>query len=177
MKEKWRNIEGYEGYYQVSNFGNVRSLERKVKHSSGSIKIQSGKLLTKSKSKGYERVLLSFLGKVKCFQVHRLVAETFIPNPHNNPQVNHIDMNKLNNHVDNLEWVTAKENIQHAILNGVDYTSQNGRKRKTIRNDGVIFESLNDASRKMETPHGNILRSIKKGYKVKGYTFKYYKEV
>ncbi len=77
---------------------------------------------------GYLSVALYKDGTHKNYRVHRLVAETFIPNPSNLPQVNHIDGNKLNNNVDNLEWCTSKQNIQHAWKNGLNYISEKHRK-------------------------------------------------
>ena len=99
--EEWKEIPGYEGLYEVSNKGNVRNVRR-------------NKLLRLQKTNnGYIRVVLS-KNRIKTgFQVHRLVALTFLPNPLNLPQVNHLDENKKNNNIDNLEWCTAKYNINY----------------------------------------------------------------
>lgn len=118
MKEIWKPIKGYEGLYEVSNFGNVRSLDRYVYCSNqfGSKGTRKNKgVIIKSfvQNNGYVFVHL----KNKNFKIHRLVAQTFIPNNDNKPQVNHKDGNKTNNKVDNLEWCTVAENIQHAIKN------------------------------------------------------------
>jgi hypothetical protein len=123
MNEIWKDIVGYEGYYQVSNLGNVRSLPKVItqKSNGGGFHEQrrQGKVLVPVKnSKGYYRVMLHMPGGFKRFFVHRLVAEYFIPNRDNKPVVNHIDSNPLNNHVSNLEWVTHKENSRHAVDNG-----------------------------------------------------------
>lgn len=92
MKEIWKDIKGYEGLYQVSNFGNVKSIRR-------------NKLLKQKLNKtGYYSVVLSVNGKIKCYLTHRLVAETFITNPDNLPCVNHKNERKNENRVDNLEW-------------------------------------------------------------------------
>lgn len=111
MQEIWKDIKGYEGYYQISNFGNVKSL--KFNHGTRS------KLLKPFDNEGYTRVKLFIKNNGKRFLVHRLVAENFIPNPKNKPFVNHIDGNKSNNFVENLEWVTSSENVVHAIQNGL----------------------------------------------------------
>lgn len=116
MEEIWKDIRGYEGLYQVSNLGRVKSLERMTSQN----KHLKEKLTCLNKlSHGYNNVGLCKQGKTKAFYVHRLVAEAFIPNPENKPQVNHIDGCKTNNKVDNLEWVTQSENMQHAYRTGL----------------------------------------------------------
>lgn len=105
MQEIWKDIIGYEGLYQISNFGNIRS----------------NNILKKQRiaGKGYKSITLHKKGKRNYFFIHRLVAEHFIPNPNNYPQVNHIDGNKTNNHVDNLEWCNNSQNMKHAYDNGL----------------------------------------------------------
>lgn len=99
MKEIWRDIPGYEGLYQASNMGNIKSLFRYKKQ-----------LKAHTQPTGYKSVTL-YKNHKKYFKlVHRLIAQTFIPNPDNKPAVNHLDENKANNKVSNLEWVTNKEN-------------------------------------------------------------------
>lgn len=113
LNEIWRPIKGYEGLYEVSNLGRVRSLDRWCSHRRGK-QLKKGKILLGGKDyDGYRLVLLYKEGKRKTFKVHRLVAEAFIPNPNNLPQVNHKDENKLNNSVDNLEWCDAKYNSNY----------------------------------------------------------------
>jgi hypothetical protein len=105
MQEVWKDIPGHEGYYQVSNFGRVRRcyiLKPEIRE---------------IKNTGYAQTRI-FIQKKK-YAVHRLVAEAFIPNPKNKPQVNHIDGNPQNNHYKNLEWCTPLENARHAIENGL----------------------------------------------------------
>ena len=116
MEEIWKDVVGYEGLYQVSNLGRTKSLDRIVSTGKGMRK-HHGKILIQQLDgqKHYFQVSLSKNGKVKKIQVHCLVAQTFIPNPKNKPEVNHIDGNKQNNNVTNLEWVTTKENMQHAL--------------------------------------------------------------
>jgi len=107
--ETWKDIEGYNGYYQVSNHGRVRSIERVVKRGSNYLPV-SERILKLGTKCGYKTVALSKYGKVKYYQVHRLVAKSFIPNPKNLPCVNHKDENPGNNNVSNLEWCTKSYN-------------------------------------------------------------------
>ncbi len=112
--ELWKDITGYEGLYQVSNLGRVKSLDRQVKSKNGSIAAKKGKLLKQTKrTKGYLCVNLSSNGKSKCIEVQRLVALEFLPNYSGKPCVNHKDENKENNCYQNLEWVTYKENNEY----------------------------------------------------------------
>ena len=120
MEEIWKDIEGYEGLYQVSNLGRVRSLdqERTKPHPRNTSMVmhytQKGKVLKpKSDGVGYWQVCLWKDKKSKTIRVHRLVAEAFIPNPDNLPEVNHIDEDKTNPIVTNLEWVTKSGNMCH----------------------------------------------------------------
>lgn len=120
MKEVWKDIDGYGGAYSVSNFGRVRSNEIIInRRAMGSYKRCSFIKKQTVMRKGYLIVTLSFNKKHKQVLVHRLVALAFIPNPNNKPQVNHIDGNKQNNCISNLEWVTDKENMIHASQHGL----------------------------------------------------------
>lgn len=117
MAEEWRNIAGYEGLYQVSNLGRVKSLDRKRRSGAGEY-VQKGRVMSASNDR-YYAVTLYKCGKCKKFMIHRLVACTFIPTSNKKLVVNHIDGNRKNNHVNNLEWCTQKQNIAHAISIGI----------------------------------------------------------
>lgn len=125
-KEVFRDVLGYEGLYQISNYGRVKSLERKNIFYCGLRKEYlerptKEKILNYNKSnRGYLQVCLTKEGKSKTYTVHRLVAKAFLPNLKNKKQVNHIDGNKENNSIDNLEWVTSSENNKHAFITGLN---------------------------------------------------------
>jgi hypothetical protein len=111
----WKDIEGYEGLYQISDKGEVKSLERYVDGRWGQTLIKEKILSPITAGKKYKMVGLSNNSNTKFVNIHRLLAQTFINNPHNKEQVNHIDGNKMNNELCNLEWVTCKENIIHSF--------------------------------------------------------------
>lgn len=125
-EEEWRPVVGYEGFYEVSNMGQIRSLSRLVVGGNGARKFQVGRVLSQSRTgktakrgAGYMAAKLSVHGTGKLTKVHREVAIAFIPNPLGLPQVNHKDTNTFNNRAGNLEWVTNAGNIQHASRNGL----------------------------------------------------------
>ena len=113
-KEEWKDIKDYEGLYQVSNLGNVKALDRVIKDSTRerTQHIKSHILKPTDNGRGYQIVSLNKNGRKNKY-VHRLVAEAFIDNPENKKEVNHKDLNKKNNCVDNLEWINQKENKEH----------------------------------------------------------------
>lgn len=120
MEEIWKPVKGYEPLYEVSNFGRIRSKDRTVHCADGRTRKFKGQIVAHgSHPRGYLKIGLSNLAKVDRLFVHRLVADAFIPNPENKEFVNHIDGVKTNNKADNLEWVTAQENTDHAknVLN------------------------------------------------------------
>lgn len=114
MNEEWKPIKGYEGIYEVSSLGRVKSLARKVYYPKGGGRCVKERILIPSSDKdGYLYVTLAKEGDKKTRKIHRLVAETFIPNPNKKPQVNHINEVVNDNRATNLEWCTSKENINH----------------------------------------------------------------
>lgn len=132
MDEVWKDISGYEGIYQVSNLGRVKSLDREISHLNrwGSMQSQKirGRILTaKASHDNYMDVVLCKGGRSETKLVHRLVAIAFIPNPDNLPQVNHKDENPRNNAVTNLEWCTAEYNSNYGNRNAKLSCSQKGK--------------------------------------------------
>lgn len=107
MQQIWKEIKGYQGLYLISNFGRVKTT---IEHSN-----KNKQIIRKPKIRNYAEIPLKLNGKAKWFLVHRLVADAFLENPQNKTQVNHKDGNKLNNNVDNLQWCTPSENIQHRL--------------------------------------------------------------
>jgi len=158
-EEVWKDIKDYEGIYQVSNLGRVKSLARirksrkdnKGNQSSYQYKgciLKQKNRKTKVKGLEYYQVSLSKNGVEKMVSPHRLVAEAFIPNPDNKPYVNHIDGNGKNNSVDNLEWTTNQENQNHAVR--VLMHSHNKpiiAFDKHTKNKEYEFEIMNDAAK------------------------------
>lgn len=119
MEEIWKDIQGYEGLYQISNYGRVKSLERIVRKSNGVLQPRQERIMAKRVSTdGYYIAKLSRDGHSKSIAIHRLVASHFIPNPNNLPEVNHKDFDRTNNHVDNLEWCTHLDNIKYSWAEG-----------------------------------------------------------
>lgn len=114
MKEAWKDIAGYEGLYQVSNLGRVRSLDRYVPHKLFGKKFCKGCMMsTHINNAGYITVNLCKRNKYTSYDIHRLVASAFLENSERLPEVNHVDENKRNNRIDNLEWVTKQQNEWH----------------------------------------------------------------
>ena len=136
MEEVWKDIKGYEGLYQVSNYGRIKSLDRIIKDSHRSYNKNDKILKLSFNFQKYLMVNLSKYGVKKSYRVNRLVAEAFIPNPLNKSQVNHIDGNKINNNVENLEWVTPSENMQHAYKNGLINITDEYRELKSESSKG-----------------------------------------
>jgi hypothetical protein len=131
MEEIWKPIEGFEGYYEVSSLGNVKSVDRIIPSVDGRNYNRKERIKVLSKSQfGYLKVNLYKYGELYGKSVHRLVAEAFIPNPKDKPEVNHKNGIKTDNKVDNLEWCTSKENINHAINLGLSKIPENWGKGK-----------------------------------------------
>lgn len=113
--EIWKDIKGYEGLYQVSNMGRVKSLNRFIYKSNGTIQPFKGKICAMCPDNNYIKVSLSKNGKYALKLVHRLVAEAFIPNPENKPEIDHINTDRKDNRVENLRWCTHKENVNNPL--------------------------------------------------------------
>ena len=137
-KEQWKEVYDYDGIYAVSSFGRVVSFEKEKPSKSGSIALHPERIMKQSISSfGYNRIGLVKNGKRKVYAVHRLVAKAFIGLAGSKMQVNHKDGNKLNNHVENLEWVLPSENIQHAIETGLTNNLLENHHNAKLRNADI----------------------------------------
>lgn len=161
MSEVWKDIPDFEGFYQVSNIGRVRSLDRVVTFKDGSMRKYKGKVLKPSiGNSGYEQVRLCNDGGCNTKSIHRLVLEAF--KPHVNMidlQVNHIDGVKLNNHLTNLEWVTARDNILHAHDTGLTNIMGERNPHAKLTNADVL-----EILKRLDT--GELQRNIASDYGV-----------
>lgn len=145
MTEEWREIPGYEGCYEVSNFGRVRSLDKTVGAKNGSVARKHGKVRKLSViRKGYLCVRLCDGNKPRNYQVHRLVADAFIPNPDNLPCINHKDNNPQNNYVENLEWCTYEYNNHYgdriAKMSASRMENEEGKPVLQYTKDGTLIK-------------------------------------
>ena len=175
INEIWKDIKGYEGLYQASNLGHIKS-------------IRNNKILKCDYShNGYRIVDL----QGKTFRVHRLVAQTFLPNPDNLPQVNHKDEDKFNNNVDNLEWCSRSYNINYGNRNnkvakkvsiwrkgkGSDYSPRERKKVAQYTLDNKLvreFKSINEAGRETKSSIGTIYNCcVGKSKSCNGYKWKF----
>lgn len=159
INEVWKPVKYYEGLYEISNYGRVKSIERVIQDKNGKNKVVHEKYITQhDNGRGYLFVSLWKDNKTKKEYVHRLVAITFIPNPEKLPQVNHIDEDKQNNYVDNLEWCTCQYNnnygthidrlIETCKNNGI-YDMSSKRMKENNPNKGQYKGGLNGYAKKV----------------------------
>ena len=180
--EIWKPVKGYEGLYEVSNLGNLRSLDKHIMYGNRYCLFKGKPIKPFSNSMGYLRVGLYKNNQGKKYFVHRLVAEAFIPNPNNLPCIDHIDRNYLNNSADNLRWCTQKENCNNPLTR--KYASIKNRSKEVIEKrlatkrknqsygseipvyyideDGSkrSFKSMAEAQRQTNVPESYISRSV-----------------
>ena len=176
----WSSVKGFEGYYEISSNGVLRSLDRLTNNGT---KRQKQKYLKPSCRKGYLRYSLSFNGCTSLCSAHRLVAEAFIPNTDNKPFINHINGIKDDNRVDNLEWVTQLENVRHTIetlkikwnKSGLEHGNIKSVVRKSADNYTIVkrYDLIEDAVKDGFDP-SSIVRCCKnKSWYHKGYCWAY----
>ena len=160
--EEWKDIQGYEGLYQISNYGRVKSLNYKR---SNKEKIMDGG----TNKNGYRNIILSKNKKKETFYIHKLVAQHFISNPDNLSEINHIDENKSNNNVDNLEWCTHKYNSNYGTRN-TRMSKSKGKKIRCITTN-EIFESSVEASEIYNIDQSSIIKCCRGKQKTAGKLF------
>lgn len=185
MEEIWKDIPGYEGYYQVSNMGRVKSLERIVHYKPGSKSdnyhnchiVRERILLQHVGNHGYYVVTLAKGSKVKLASVHRLIAIAFITNPDPNTMkdINHKDGCRTNNDINNLEWCTRQYNVLHGYRSNKHLP--NNRKDVMCVDTGEVYNSIADAARKTKISQSSIQRSIKYCVRTHGLRWSYCKTI
>lgn len=143
---RWKPVVGYEGYYEISQEGEVRGIERLVPTMQGKRTIKSHLLTTRINNDGYVEIRLCRDGKTKTTFLHILLAKAFIPNPQNKPEVNHKDGNKTNNELSNLEWVTHAENMQHAFTKQLWKVPDVSKRKLVDECNGKTFDSIKEAA-------------------------------
>jgi len=151
--EIWKHIEKLDNQYAVSTFGRVKSVNAVITKSNGCTYTRKSKIIKPQLRDGYLRVRISLNGVKSTHSVHRLVAEAWIDNPKCKSEVNHIDEDKSNNHISNLEWVTAKENVRHSFKIGKRLVASKQNKAKPVlnTNTGIFYKSLLDASKTIDS--------------------------
>lgn len=169
MEQIWKDIPGYKNVYTISTSGKIKSLSRIVSPFGihDKVIIKEKLLSTQLSNRGYFAVRLTVNGLTKTKMVHRLLAEAFLLNPLNKLEVNHIDGNKLNNNLDNLEWVTSGENQKHAWRIGLRkrFTQEKHPKSRKIKNidTGKIYNSIKELSIETGIKHSTLRMKLNKG--------------
>lgn len=167
MEEIWKDVPGYRGAYQVSNHGSVVSFHN----------CSAGRILKPINQGRYLKVSLCARGHVSQVLIHRIVAETFIPNPDKKPEVNHINGVKTDNRAENLEWVTRKENEAHSRRSGLHDEEVKKRKKPVVAKciatgECQEYESILKAAKTLDISPGSISKILQgHAYRCKGHTF------
>lgn len=184
-KEVWKDIEGYEGYYQVSNHGRIRSLDRVIRSKYRSSQFIKGNIKNITPRKdGYKAIMLYKNNKGNRQYIHRLVAKAFIPNPKGYEIINHIDENPSNNHYKNLEWCDHQYNLTYGdkverTTNSKGYKERTKRLRKPIyvidkEGNRSWYDSLTSAARELDLDTASITACLKgRNQTHKGYSYEY----
>lgn len=175
IMETWKDIEGYEGYYQISSLGNARSLDRVVPHKRnklGKARLKGGPLKVRVSDRGYISYALRKNGKMKSVKAHRLVGLAFLLNPFNFAELNHIDGDKKNNAVENLEWCTRQHNIIHGFKMGLIKVPRGEKQRSAKLSEETVFcirsnykegkTSISEMAKNLNVNYSTINRVVKR---------------
>lgn len=178
MQEVWKPIKETNGIYEISNFGNIRSIDRYARVCGGGKRLVKGRNRKPIKCRnGYLELQANLSGERKCYLIHRLVAQYFIPNPHNYPEVNHKDENPQNNHVDNLEWCTPKYNCNYGTRNRrcMEKVIKKPVKQLSLSGEVIaIYPMITEAMRKTGVDESQIIRVCKgRNITAGGYKWEY----
>ena len=174
--ENWKQVPGFEGIYEVSDHGNIRSIDRVVSYKDGRTRRFKGKLLApRVNEDGYLQVQLSVKDKPKTVKIHRIVAEVFIQNPDGLPEVNHRDEDKTNNAASNLEWCSHGYNSRYGTR-GARISKKHGKPVEVYApgdaQASLRFDSISQAAEYFGVTGESVRQAIKYGWKCKGYTLK-----
>ena len=181
--EEWKDIKGYEGLYQISSLGRVKRLKREYPYYNhltkrNNMRVVDEKILKGTINKGYNRICLTKDGIEKNHFVHRLVIENFVREVKDNENIDHIDCNKLNNNINNLEIVSVEENNHRAFINKLDKRKRKEKQPVCLIDDNgkVIkeYQSMHQAAKDLNIPSSSHIGRMLDGKQshVKGYKFK-----
>lgn len=162
-KEIWRDIENYESYYQISNYGRVKSLDRIIIRSDNKKQFVKSRIMKSFLTKQYYwRVSLRKNGTIKKYNVHRLVAQAFIKNSKNKPEVNHKNGIKFDNYFKNLEWATSSENTIHAVKTGL----QKACKGEACYITKLTTQQVKEIKKELKIPYWGLNKFLATKYNI-----------
>lgn len=170
MYEEWKPVKGYEGFYEASTMGRIRSVTRYINRSRGGLQMSRGMVLRQNHNGSYYSVGISKYGKQKTVAVHKMVMEAFSQRPVWAEEINHINHNSLDNHLSNLEWCTVLQNRDHTYKDG------NSKRARPVQrlNDGKVYRSMCEAAKDISATQSQIDKVCNgKMRQTHGYSFRF----